>query len=597
MFSRLSVTWKFIFCFGGVIAACGVATLFVLASVVAIDTSNHTKQHAANAVEASQQAQGALVEQLNALRGYLLKPGSEFSDRFDKGAASYALLAKTIRAEDASPEAAALVDQLDSQVATFTQEAKDQIALASDPNTLGAARDKAMETARLLDARKTLKAIQDRETGVKTAADANQIKALTMAYGALLVGGACALVAALGFAWLLSRRVAAPISGMVGLLDRMAAGDTNISAPWTVYHDEVGAMARSLLSFRDAAQTKAMMEAEIAERSHAVETERKARDTAAQAVAATQSEVVRTLGDALQRLADGDLTVQITAPLSKEYVLLKDNFNRAIERLESAMVTVSGVAGSILSGAEEIAVAADDLSTRTEHQAATLEQTAAALDEITALVGNTSKSVALAHDAVEMASADAARSGQIVAGAIASMGEIARSSSEIGKIIGVIDEIAFQTNLLALNAGVEAARAGEAGRGFAVVATEVRALAGRSADAAREIKTLIAASGQEVDKGVDQVSRTGEALEGIIKRVAEIDGLIREVAGAAREQSTGLVEVNTAVSQMDHVVQQNAAMVEESTAATHNLRTETEELHRLVGHFQVRSTTARRTAA
>ena len=167
------------------------------------------------------------------------------------------------------------------------------------------------------------------------------------------------------------------------------------------------------------------------------------------------------------------------------------------------------------------------------------------------------------------------------------MDQIESSARQINQIIGVIDEIAFQTNLLALNAGVEAARAGDAGKGFAVVASEVRALAQRSAGAAKEIKTLISASGVQVSQGVELVGKTGKALQRIVDQVAEIDSLVSEIAASAHEQATGLNEVNTAVNQMDQVTQQNAAMVEESTAATHSLAQETEELSRLIGRFRI----------
>jgi methyl-accepting chemotaxis protein len=167
------------------------------------------------------------------------------------------------------------------------------------------------------------------------------------------------------------------------------------------------------------------------------------------------------------------------------------------------------------------------------------------------------------------------------------MGEIEKSSRQIAQIIGVIDEIAFQTNLLALNAGVEAARAGEAGRGFAVVASEVRALAQRSSDAAKEIKTLITASSQQVESGVDLVNRTGEALQKIVAKVADISGLVSEISASTQEQSSGLAQVNTAVNQMDQVTQQNAAMVEQSTAASHSLAGEADALTAMVARFRV----------
>jgi methyl-accepting chemotaxis protein len=175
----------------------------------------------------------------------------------------------------------------------------------------------------------------------------------------------------------------------------------------------------------------------------------------------------------------------------------------------------------------------------------------------------------------------------VVAEAVQAMGEIEQSSNQISQIIGVIDEIAFQTNLLALNAGVEAARAGDAGKGFAVVASEVRALAQRSAEAAKEIKTLISASSHQVGQGVALVGDTGRALQSIVTQVAKIDTLVLEIAASAQEQATGLQQVNTAVNQMDQVVQQNAAMVEEQTAATHSLKSETGELAALISRFKV----------
>ena len=205
-------------------------------------------------------------------------------------------------------------------------------------------------------------------------------------------------------------------------------------------------------------------------------------------------------------------------------------------------------------------------------------------------VKKTAEGAKHARDIVSTAKVDADKSGEVVREAMAAMTGIDKSSKQISEIIGVIDEIAFQTNLLALNAGVEAARAGDAGRGFAVVASEVRALAQRSAQAAKEIKGLISASTAQVDQGVQLVARTGEALGRIVAQVIEINTVIAEIAASAQEQSTGLEQVNTAVNEMDRVTQKNAAMVEEMTAAAHGLAGESEELGQLVARYQVRQT-------
>jgi methyl-accepting chemotaxis protein len=323
-----------------------------------------------------------------------------------------------------------------------------------------------------------------------------------------------------------------------------------------------------------------------------IEAERVRLEGVRQANEHSQNVVVQALGDALDRLAQGDLVGRFSAQVTPEFQKLKDDFNNAVGILEEAMSRVSEASEGIRSGADEIGAAADDLSRRTEQQAASLEQTAAALDEITSTVRRSAAGAKQAQDVVAGAKGEAEKSGIVVDQAVAAMGEIETSSRSIGNIIGVIDEIAFQTNLLALNAGVEAARAGEAGRGFAVVAQEVRALAQRSADAAKEIKTLIANSTAQVDRGVGLVGQTGEALRGIVSKVAEIDALIEQISTSAQEQATGLNEVNTAVNQMDQVTQQNAAMVEETTAATHSLKGQTAELIKQVAEFRTSSTRA-----
>jgi methyl-accepting chemotaxis protein len=297
--------------------------------------------------------------------------------------------------------------------------------------------------------------------------------------------------------------------------------------------------------------------------------------------------VVDGLASGLDHLARGVLTYRIDRAFTPQYEALRRDFNGAAERLQGALKVIAQAAENMSAGAGEISTAADNLSRRTEQQAAGLEETAAALDEVTATGVKSAEGARAAAAVVARSRTDAEHAGQVVGDAVTAMGQIEESSAQITQIIGVIDEIAFQTNLLALNAGVEAARAGDAGRGFAVVASEVRALAQRSADAAKEIKALISASSQQVAQGVGLVGQTGEALQRIVVQVAEIDSLVSEIAAGAQEQSTGLHEVNTAVNDMDRVTQQNAAMVEETTAASHALAHEARLLAESVARFDI----------
>jgi methyl-accepting chemotaxis protein len=296
--------------------------------------------------------------------------------------------------------------------------------------------------------------------------------------------------------------------------------------------------------------------------------------------------VIDRCGAVLARMADGDLTGKLD-DLPPEYSELAVSFEAMRTRMCAALGEVARAGDQIRNGSADIRQASDDLSQRTEQQAASLEQTAAAMDQITTTVRGTADNATRASALVEQARTEAEQSNDVVRRAVDAMAGIERASAEITEIISVIDGISFQTNLLALNAGVEAARAGDAGRGFAVVASEVRALAQRSAEAAKDVKTRITASSSQVDTGVALVHETGAALGRIIGRVGEISGLVTEIAATAKQQASGLHQVNIAVSEMDGVVQQNAAMVEEATAAARRLAGEAEALAQEVARFQL----------
>ncbi|MGR3760139.1 methyl-accepting chemotaxis protein [Roseobacteraceae bacterium NS-SX3] len=370
-------------------------------------------------------------------------------------------------------------------------------------------------------------------------------------------------------AYFITRSVTGPLNALKGRMEAMADGDTASEIPCAAARNEIGDMARTLDVFRQSLSRQQELE----------EAQRK-RD-------AEQNNVVEVLSGRLSSLAQGDLTVRINDSFPQDYEQLRQDFNKTVETLNSTVVKVVEAAASIRNGSAEISQASDDLSHRTESQAATLEETAAALDELTASVKSAADGARSVEATMKEAKAEAEESGTVVRNAVEAMTEIEQSSAHISQIISVIDDIAFQTNLLALNAGVEAARAGEAGRGFAVVASEVRALAQRSSDAAMEIKTLIGDSSKQVERGVDLVGKTGEALNSIVERVSHIAQLVSGIAEASAEQSTGLGEINTGVTQLDQVTQQNAAMVEEATAAGHMLNTDAGKLSELVAHFRI----------
>ncbi len=280
---------------------------------------------------------------------------------------------------------------------------------------------------------------------------------------------------------------------------------------------------------------------------------------------------IREIGAALDRLSQGDLTVRIDATLEDELNQVRHDLNNAVERLAQVLGDVASNAVLIRNETAGISRSANDLSSRTEQQAATLEQTSAALQAMTEATVLTARRTSEASEFAAAARNDADRSAAVVSEAVQAMTQIAESSTKISRIIKVIDEIAFQTNLLALNAGVEAARAGDLGRGFAVVATEVRALAHRSSEAAREISGLIGLSAEQVKSGVSLVNRAGVSIEGIQKAIHDIDHQMAGIAEFSRDQSHNLTEISQSVSRLDQVTQRNAAMFQETAAATEEL--------------------------
>jgi len=284
-------------------------------------------------------------------------------------------------------------------------------------------------------------------------------------------------------------------------------------------------------------------------------------------------------------MAEGDLDCQIDIEFPAAYEPMRDNFNRLAESLASGLGMAVSTSGEFRSNAVEVSQSVQSLSSRTESQAATLTETSAALQELSASVKKTATDSNSATDNARSAYVGAVENGTLMKSAVDAMGNIQNSSTEISKIIDVIEDISFQTNLLALNAGVEAARAGDSGRGFAVVAAEVRGLAQRTADAANQVKSLISTSASQVLEGSKLVNNAGEALEDIVKKVSETNDLIEKISATSTDQASALSEMADALGSLDSATQTNAAMVEEMSAMSMTMDSKARELERTLSQY------------
>ena len=410
-------------------------------------------------------------------------------------------------------------------------------------------------------------------------AAANHLAAMAM----LSTVAVLLIMGVLGFA--ISSRLTRPLIALANLMNRLNEGDKAIVVDETGRTDEIGVMARALETFRRSAVEKDRIETEAAEKERKAERERREHEAEKMGDAEDLQAAVNALASGLKALSEGKLDIRIAQPFVPKLDQLRLDFNESAERLEDTIVAIGASVDAIQSGSSDLKSASGNLSHRTERQAASLEEAAAALAEMTDTINATRARCETADGIAGQALNDARSSSLVVKDAITAMERIENSSSEIGMIIDVIDQIAFQTNLLALNAGVEAARAGEAGKGFAVVAQEVRELAQKSAAAARNINVIIAKSTADVESGVRLVLKTGQGLETIEGNVKLIHDHLGAIVSATRDQFARLSEINGSVNDLDQVTQQNAAMVEETSAAAFSLEKEANVLTEQVNAF------------
>ncbi|MGQ0456348.1 MAG: methyl-accepting chemotaxis protein [Hyphomicrobium sp.] len=380
----------------------------------------------------------------------------------------------------------------------------------------------------------------------------------------------------------------APRLGRLALATKAVAdGKADIQLEDDGRDDEIAEIQENILAFRDTIRKKRRHEREAEIARQTIDQERRDSSEAQVKTADAQRALIESLGDALGRLARGDLTINLVTGQDDAFKQIKDDFNQTIAQLRRTLRTIATSTQKVAAKADEMSVNASDLSGRTEQQASALEETSASMEQMAATVRQNADN---AHQASMVGAKTrdlAVGGGEIALQAVSAMDKIERSSQQVTEIVSLIEDIAFQTNILSLNAAVEAARAGDAGKGFAVVAGEVRSLSQRATHALKDIKALIVSSNSDVAEGVMLVNKAGASLTEIVESVKMVADLVSEIAAASQEQASGVDQVSSAVAHMDEMTQMNAVVVEETTAGLEATNVEIAELRRAVAFFKV----------
>jgi methyl-accepting chemotaxis protein len=564
MFKSMKIPRKLGLSFVAINASAALMMIVFFVNIAMVRSSTDNNNLSQNILAKELLLESSLLRQNSQLRGFLvtadksyLKSYYEGRDDYDKSSAELQTLIK-------DPERIKLLEQSRDETVKWRNDWGDRLIDVVKAGGRDSAEQQVRDAGKkvlISNAVLPLRDLRDAETKLIEANGARQETAIFTAMVTLVVGGIALIGIAVALAMNLSKSIARPIAALTQRMADLANGNNNILVPDLDRSDELGDMARAILVFRDAAVAKLASDKDL-------------------------QQAMDEIGHVLRRLSDADLTVRLNG-LPPAFAGLADDFNNAMEKLSGAMLTVRGSVDTITRSSAEIRQAASELSRRIEHEAESLRESATAMSKVTETVRDDAHMAVSARNEMSQARSEAEQGGKVVRQAIDAMNGIDQASKEIAEIITVIDGIAFQTNLLALNAGVEAARAGEAGKGFAVVANEVRALAQRAADAAKDVKTRVLSANENVRSGVDLVDETGRSLSRIIERVSTVSDAIGNMAESSERQSTSLSQVNSAMNEMDSTTHKNAAMVEETTAAAHLLAKEADQLTDAFSIFNV----------